>query len=245
MNPNSELTVRDLAWVTELAEIERKRDAYEEMLSDRDITKDKFRKKVEGLDARKSAAERQLGTLTASTERLATLDSLPGLVEEYIRELPYLVHGPPRTVRDYAIKEEFCTEDLREEDPHEIKFEPYLLTPDALRERTPEEKEELRQAEETKRGLRYRAIYELLGLKIVVQKDGTLDVTGTFGVRSMELGGEPTSAWKSVTRESAEDFPSPESYLEVEEDRCRDLRVSTRRRSRQRRRPTLLCSDHD
>jgi hypothetical protein len=218
-----------LAWVEELAKVERKRNALIEMRSDGDITKEEFREKVEELNARKSAAERQLGTLTASTERLATLDSLPGLVEEYIRELPYLVHGPPRKVRDYAIKEEFCTEDLREEDPHEIKFEPYLLTPDALRERTPEEKEELRQAEETKRGLRYRAMYQLLGLKIVVQKDGTLDVSGTFGVRSMELGGEPMSAWKSVTRESAEDLPPPESYLEVE-DRCRDLRSPRRTR---------------
>jgi site-specific DNA recombinase len=219
-----------LAWAEELAKVERKRNALIEMRSDGDITKEEFREKVEGLDARKSAAERQLGTLAASTERLATLDSLPGLVEEYIRELPYLVHGPPRMVRDYAIKEEFCTEDLSEEDPHEIKFEPYLLTPDALRERTPEEKEELRQAEETKRDLRYRAMYQLLGLKIVVQKDGTLDVSGTFGVRSMELGGEPTSAWKSVTRVSAEDLPPPESYLEVEENRCCDLRVPRRTR---------------
>jgi hypothetical protein len=146
------------------------------------------------------------------------LDSLPGLIEEYIRELPYLVQGPQRPIRDYVMKE-----GLREE-----TLIPHRLTLDMFRERTPEEKEELRQAEETKRGLRYRAMYELLGLKKVVQKDGTLDVSGTFGVRSMELGAEPTAVWKSVTRENGEGLTPPDSFLKDEEDRCHNLRVPRR-----------------
>jgi hypothetical protein len=60
----------------------------------------------------------------------------------------------------------------------------------------------LRRSEERKRSRRYWAMYELLGLKVVAQKDGTLEVSGTFGVRSMELDGEPTAAWKSATREN-------------------------------------------
>jgi hypothetical protein len=161
--------------------------------------------------------------LRADTGRMEALDSLPGLVEEYIRELPYLVQGPQRPIRDHVVKEEFRKDGL----------EPYLLTPEIFRERTPEEKEELRQAEERKRGRRYRAMYELLGLKVVAQKDGTLEVSGTFGIRSMQLGGEPTAIWKSVTRANAEELPPPDSYLEVEEDRCHDLRG--RRRTQWRR----------
>ncbi len=45
-------------------------------------------------------------------------------------------------------------------------------------------------------------MYELLGLKVVAQKGGTLEVSGTLGVRSMELDGEPTAAWKAATREN-------------------------------------------
>jgi site-specific DNA recombinase len=213
------------AWADELAKVERKRDVLIEMRADGDITKEEFRNKVAGLDARKTAAERELGALTASTERLATLETLPGLVEEYIRELPYLVQGPPKTIREYANKEEHCKEDPREEkrcdkDSREIEFEPYLLTPEALRERTPEEIEALRRAEEQKRAKRYRAIYELLDLKIVVQKCGTLEVSGRFGLRSVGRGEESSSVWNSVTRTSAKDLPSPESFLGDEEDRC-------------------------
>jgi hypothetical protein len=215
-------TREKVAWVAELAEIERKRDAYEEMRADRDITKDKFRKKVAELDARKTAAERELEVLKANDGRMDELDSLPGLIEEYIRELPYLVQGPQRIIRDHVVKEEFGKD----------AFEPYLLTPEIFRERTPEEKEELRQAEETKRGLRYRAMYDLLNLKIVAQKDGTLEVSGTFGVRSMELGGEPTAVWKSVTRENGEGLPLPDRFLKDEEDRCHNLRVPRRTRWR-------------
>jgi site-specific DNA recombinase len=63
-------TREKVAWVAELAEIERKRDAYEEMRADRDITKDKFRKKVAELDARKTAAERELEVLKANDGRM-------------------------------------------------------------------------------------------------------------------------------------------------------------------------------
>jgi len=201
-----------VAWAEELGKIKRRRDALIEMRADGDITKEEFRQKVAELDACKAAAERELKALVADSGQLETLDSLPGLVEEYIRELPYLVQGPQRIIRDHMVKE----------DHRNDEFEPYLLTPEVLRERRPEEREELHHTEERKRSKRYRAMYELLGLKIVAQKDGTLDVSGAFGVRNMELGGEPTSVWKSLTRTNAKELPPPESFLREEEDRCRD-----------------------
>jgi hypothetical protein len=47
-----------------------------------------------------------------------------------------------------------------------------------FRECTPEEMEELRGKQERQRGQRYRAIYELLGLKVTASKDKTLEARG-------------------------------------------------------------------
>jgi hypothetical protein len=106
-------------WIEEIGNFERKRDVLIEMRADGDITKEEFRRKTAELDSRKAAAERELKIFAARTECLETLDSLPGLVEEYIRELPHLVQGPQRIIRDHVVKEEFGKD----------AFEPYLLTP--------------------------------------------------------------------------------------------------------------------
>lgn len=70
-------------------------------------------------------------------------------------------------------------------------------------------------------------MYELLGLKATVRKDGTLDVSGTFGLREARLGGEPTSIWKAVTGEGLE-IPPPDDPYWDEEDRCSDRRAPRR-----------------
>ena len=99
-------------------------------------------------------------------------------------------------------------------------------TPERVRQRTPEEMEELRDAEERERGRRYRAAYDMLGLKIVARRDGTLEVSGTFGLREMKRGGEPDSVWRSVTGQGAEEAPTPDDPSDDDEDRCHDLRRS-------------------
>ena len=71
----------------------------------------------------------------------------------------------------------------------------FPVSPEMFRERTPEEMEELREKQERERGQRYRAMYELLGLKVTASKNKTLEVRGTFGVRNMRLGNEPSSIW--------------------------------------------------
>jgi len=41
---------------------------------------------------------------------------------------------------------------------------------------------------------RYRAVYELLGLKALAQKDGALEISGTFGLRESKPGyGRPAA----------------------------------------------------
>jgi len=205
-------------WAEELVKVERRRDAYVEMRADGDITKEEFREKTAGLEARKAAAERELGALDGSAERQRYLDSLPDLIEEYIRELPDLVHGREGTVREHVT--------VPPEPPEDGSLNIYKPTPERVRQRTPEEIEELRDAEERERGRRYRAAYDMLGLKIVARKDGTLEVSGTFGLREMKRGGEPDSVWRSVTGQGDEDAPTPNDSGDGDEDRCHDLRRS-------------------
>jgi hypothetical protein len=178
------------------------------MRADGDITKERFREKVAELDARKGAAERELAGLDATSERAKLLDSLPGLIEEYIRELPSLVHGREGAVRDYAYTEEH--EERKRKAREEGRLPIFPISPEVFRERTPEEMQELREKQERERGQRYRAMYELLGLKVTAGKDMTLEVRGTFGLRAVRLGDEPSSIWKAVTGAAPEDAPPPE-----------------------------------
>jgi hypothetical protein len=211
------------AWAEELSKIERRRDAYMEMRADGDITKEEFREKVAELDARRTTAERELGALGASSERVRLLDSLPALVEEYIRELPSLVHGREGTIRDYTYTEEHEEHKRRAQEEGRLPIFP--VSPNVFRERTQEEIEELHRAAERERSQRYRAVYELLGLKVVAHKDGTLDVSGSFGIREMKLGTEPSAIWTAVTGEGAEEVPPLDSSSWQEEDRCSNLRL--------------------
>ena len=169
----------------------------------------KFREKVAELDARKGAAERELAALDATSERAKLLDSLPGLIEEYIRELPCLVHGREGTVRAHAYTEEH--EERKRKAREEGRLPVFSVSTEMFRERTPEEMEELRKEQELGRGQRYRAMYELFGLKITASKDKTLEVRGTFGVRNVRPGSEPSAAWKSVLGTDAQDAPTPET----------------------------------
>ncbi len=185
-------------WFTELAEVERKRDNFVEMRAEGDLSKEKYREKVAGLDARRDTAEQELERLDSegSAEHLTALDALPSLVEEYLRDLPYLVHGGQTPIRDYVTVGAERTAD----NPLGV----YTLTPEAVREPTSEEMEELRVRAERERGERFRAIYETLGLRIVAHADGTLDISSTFGVRTASIG-----TWKPVTGEEVP-LPSPD-----------------------------------
>ena len=200
-----------VAWAKELDKVERRRDALIEMRADGDITKEKFRDKVAELDARKVAAERELRALDVTSERAKFLDSLPGLIEEYIRELPSLVHGREGAVRDHAYTDEH--EERKRKAREEGRLPMFPISPEMFRERTQEEMEELREKQERERGQRYRAMYELLGLKITASKDKTLEVRGTFGLRKVWLGDEPSSIWEAVTGTDAQDAPPPAALL--------------------------------
>jgi len=196
-------------WIEELGKVATRRDRFIEMLADGDITKEEFREKVAALDARKAAAERELEPLEHIAERKKVLDSLPDLVEEYIYELPNLLHGEIH-IRPYTETEEFKKqqEEYRKKALEEGRPTLFIghVTPDMYRERTPEEIEELRRAEERKRSARYREMYQTLGLKIVAHKDRSLEVTGSFGIRKVGLKDEPPQVWSTVNNEVTVDI---------------------------------------
>ncbi len=105
-------------------------------------------------------------------------------MEEYLGDLPHLVDRT-QVVREY------------ETVPPQLDvgggLPVYELTPGRIRERTPEEVEELRAKLEREWGERYRLVYGLLGLRVVARRGGTLAVSGAFGGRELAPG-EPRAA---------------------------------------------------
>jgi Recombinase zinc beta ribbon domain len=156
------------AWHEELQKIELRRDAFIEMRADGDLSKEKFREKLAALDARKATAEGELEALEA--EPVEDLD----LLEEYIRELPALIHGPEIPVRPYETIDP-------EETGEEFVFQE--ITPDMFRERTDEEIEELRRQKERERSKRYRATYQDLQLNVIAHEDRTLEIVAPLRLK--------------------------------------------------------------
>ena len=92
------------------------------------------------LEQRRAGATRELAGLRERREQLAELDRLADTVDEYLGDLPQLVHGGQTSIG---------AEDRAE---------------------------------------RYRWAYGLLGLWVLTHKDGTLEVSGTFGERELAPG---------------------------------------------------------
>ena len=63
------------------------------------ITIDGLREKLDGIAGERDALEARLAMLASAEERLRELDSLPGLVDVYLRALPELL-GRERIVRE-------------------------------------------------------------------------------------------------------------------------------------------------
>jgi hypothetical protein len=81
----------------------------------------------------------------------------------------------------------------------------FTLSPEMFCKRTPEKKEDLKREAQKKRGRRYSALYDLLDLKVVAQRDETLDITWNFGNRQVRLGEEPPTIRRAVTGEGFEE----------------------------------------
>jgi hypothetical protein len=99
---------------------------------------------------------------------LRELEELPLLVEEYLRDIPYLVDRMP-VIREY--------ETVGVERTPDNPLGLYTLTPDRIRFLSEKEIAKRRRAGETVRGARFRELYAMLGLRAAIHADGTLEIT--------------------------------------------------------------------
>jgi hypothetical protein len=123
-----------------LAEAEAERAGYVRLATRGRITDEELDAHLARLEERKAGATRELAGLRGRREQLAELDRLAEIVDEYLGDLPQLVHGGQTSVGAEG------------------------------------------------RAERYRWAYGLLGLRVVAHKDGSLEVSGTFGERVLAPG---------------------------------------------------------
>jgi hypothetical protein len=67
----------------------------------------------------------------------------------------------------------------------------FHISPEMFRERTREEMQELRRAHERERAERYRGVYTSLGLRVIANKDGTLELIWRAGKGVSEVCASP------------------------------------------------------
>jgi hypothetical protein len=169
-----------------LAKLEAVADNYRDQQAEGLITIEGLREKLDGIAGERDALEARIAMLASGEERLRKLDSLPGLVDAYLRDLPELV-GRERIVREYETVPEKRTEDN--------PLGAYSLTPESIRHLPEEELAEKRLDAEDARCARFREIYAMIGLQVSVYPSGALDIS--LGTRSSgsSLGSKGVMPW--------------------------------------------------
>jgi hypothetical protein len=167
------------SWMDRLAESDRVRVAYQRQQAEGLMSLEELRAHLSELDERRAEAEKELAALRDSRRRLDELRAYSDLIDAHLRELPHLVHGREKLIRDHAYTEEH--EERKRKAREEGRLPVFPISPEMFRERTPEEMEELPRAQERERAERYRGVYTSLGLRVVAHKDGTLELTWRAG----------------------------------------------------------------
>jgi hypothetical protein len=134
---------------------------------------DELRVLLAPLDAERSTVESEIEALGDQEDRLRQLDMLPALVDEYLRDLAYLVDCSGVFSREY----ETIPEERTEANP----LGAYTLTPERIRDLTEEEQAAKKLEAYNARSARLRDLYQSLGLSVVVHRDGTLKFSSSLG----------------------------------------------------------------
>jgi hypothetical protein len=157
--------------------------AYQRQQAEGLMNLEELRAHLGELDERRTDAESELATLRDSGRRLDELRAYSDLIDEHLRELP--LHRRAGGTREGG--------------PRGRRLPIFPLSPEMFRERTPEEKEELRLAEERERAERYRDVYTSLGLSVTAYKDGTLELTWRAGKGVSEVCASPRCTASATT----------------------------------------------
>jgi hypothetical protein len=161
-------------------------DNYRDQKAEGLITIERLREKLDGIAGERDALEARLAMLAGGEERLRELDSLPGLVDAYLRDLPDLV-GRERVVCEYKT--------LPAERTEANPLGAYTLTPESIRHLPEEELTQKHLDAEDARCARFREIYAMIGLQVAVHPSGALDIS--LGTRSSgsSLGSKGVMPW--------------------------------------------------
>jgi len=185
------------AWVARLTEADRMRVAYQRQQAEGLMSLEELRAHLSELDERRAEAERELTTLQDGRRRIEELRAYPNLIEDYLRELSYLVHGRDVAIRNYTHTEEH--EERERKARKEGRLPVFTVSREMFRERTPEEMQELRRTQERERAERYRGVYTTLALRIVAHEDGTLELTWKAGEGVSEVCASPRCTASATT----------------------------------------------
>ena len=150
-----------------LAKLEIMEDNYRDQQAEGLITMAKLCEKLDGVREEREGLQVRLAMLADGESRLRELEELPLLVEEYLKDLPYLVDRMP-VIREY----ETIGAERTPDNPLGI----YMLTPERIRLLPEEEVAKRRRAAESARDARFRELYAMLGLRAAIHADGTLDI---------------------------------------------------------------------
>jgi hypothetical protein len=155
-------------------EADAERDRYNRLYARGKLTDAEYDAYTDELDEKSKATEEELARLADARRHVEYLEELPALVEEHLRDLPDLLEsGCTPIVREY--------ETVPPSPGGGGELPIYELTPERIRQRTPEEMEELRERLERARAERYGATYGMLGLKVVGYLNGDLEISWTGG----------------------------------------------------------------
>jgi hypothetical protein len=144
-------------WADQLANVDRLRSGYQDQAAAGLMTLDELGSKLKQLDERRAVAEDELDRLRDTQQQVDYLDDLPGLVEDYLRDLPQLIAYPTRK---------------QDEDAVEDGLRIYKVTTDTVQPRPEVDQEAI--------GRKYRGLYDDLNLKAVKTSDG-LEITWGLG----------------------------------------------------------------
>jgi hypothetical protein len=150
-----------------LAKLEIVEDNYRDQQAEGLITMARLREKLEGVCEEREGLQARLALLADGERRLRELEELLALVEEYLKDLPYLVGLMP-LIREY----ETIGADRTPENP----LGTYTLTPERIRLLPKDEVAKRRRAAEAARGARFRELYAMLGLRAAIHAEGTLEI---------------------------------------------------------------------
>ena len=166
---------RIAALAQRLADADAERNRYNRLYARGKLTDAEYDAYTAELDARRNATEEELARLGDARRHVEHLDRLPGLVDEYLRDLPHLVDREP-AIRDYELVGH--------------GYGPGVglrtLTPESIRLPTEEELAKRKRAAERARAARYQELYRMLGLRVVVHPEKGLEVSWGGGVCKVE-----------------------------------------------------------